>query len=97
MVSWSIGGRVSILVGSWVGSIIPSDGGGSVEELWVGGGVAISWMRVGCALISARSRAGGYFPSYEVSLAHISISSLSEMFGFFRGHYVSFGGQPVEG
>ena len=97
MVSWERVGRVSFLVGSWAGSIINSDVGGYVTGMWVGGGVAIYWARFGCVPSSVRSRAGGDFPSDEASLAHISISSLSERFGIFRAHEVSFWGRPVEG
>ena len=59
--SWAGVRGFSILVGSWARSIRPSAACGSVAELWVGDGVVISWARVGCVPISARSEARGDF------------------------------------
>ena len=93
--SWAIVGRVSILMGSRGGSIVPSGADGSVAGLWVWDGDAISWARVRCVPSSARSWAGGDFPSNGLFLVHILISASSERYRFFRARAMSFGDQPV--
>ena len=95
--SWAGVGGVSILVGSWDEILIPSAIDVSMTELWVRDGVAIFWERFGCVPISARSEARGYFPSDEVSLACMPISSLLQMFRLFRAHKASFGSRPFQG
>ena len=67
-----------------------------MTKMWFGDGAAISWERVGCVPISARSEGREMFSSNEVSLAHMLISSFSPMFRFFKAHELSSGGRPVE-
>ena len=74
-------------MGLWAGGIGPPNAGGSLTGIWVGYDAATSCAIVGRDPSSARSRAGGEFPSNEVSLVHMC---------FFWGHEVYFGGRPVE-
>ena len=64
-------------------SIRPSDSDGSVADLWVGDGDAISWVGVGCGPSSAMYRFGGDFLSGVVSLVRILIRKLSYRFRLF--------------
>ena len=95
--SWAIFGIVSGLVKSGDRSVSPSNADNSVEELKVGDGDAFPQAIFGCDPSSARSRGGKDFPPNGASLAHISISPLSERLVFFRSCEIYFGDRPSGG
>ena len=74
-----------------VGNVCPYVAYNSLKGLWFGDGVVFSWELVGCVLSLAWYLYGRDFPPDSDSLAHISISFLSERLGLFRAREVYFG------